>query len=75
MKSTFSKSLTFDELYDEVRRLAFVFTEMGVVPGDVIVGYSPFNNESVIAYLASAAVGAVWSAVASESGVKATLER
>ena len=48
---------------------------MGVKKGDRVVAYSPFNCESIIAYLATATIGAIFSSVASESGVKATLER
>ncbi|KAK4053846.1 hypothetical protein OIV83_001502 [Microbotryomycetes sp. JL201] len=74
--STFLRSLTYEELYQEVRKLAHVFKhEYGIRPGDVVSAFSPSNAEVVVAYLAVTALGGVWSSTPSEFGVSAVLER
>ncbi|MFB1294588.1 acetoacetate--CoA ligase [Mycobacterium sp. pW049] len=47
----------------------------GVQPGDRVVGYLPNNPEAVIAFLATASLGAVWSACGQDYSAKAALDR
>lgn len=47
----------------------------GVGPGDRVVGYLPNIPEAVIAFLATAAIGAVWSACGQDYSAKAALDR
>lgn len=75
LASTFLRSLSFEELYQEVRKVAHALKGMGVVAGDRVVAFSPSNAEAVVACLAAASLGAVWSSCPPEFGVNAVLER
>lgn len=67
--------LTWHQLGDQVRRLATSLRELGVQPGDRVVSYLPAIPETVVAMLATMAIGAVWSSAAPEFGVKTVTER
>ncbi|HUH96189.1 MAG TPA: AMP-binding protein, partial [Anaerolineales bacterium] len=70
-----SRRLTYAELYDSVARLARSLRELGVAPGDRVVGYMPNMPEAAIAMLAAASIGAAWSSCATDIGPSAALER
>ena len=55
-----------DELRDQVASLAAWLRDRGVGPGDRVVGYLPNIAATVAAFLATAAVGATWSACSQE---------
>ncbi len=67
--------MTYAELYDAVARLAHSLRGLGVTAGDRVVGYMPNLPETVIAMLATAAIGAIWSSCATDIGPSAALER
>src|SRR5687767_14490386 len=67
--------LSFDELRAEVARVAAALRGMGIVPGDRIAGFLPNVPEAVIAMLAAASVGAIWSSCSPDFGVKGVLDR
>jgi acetoacetyl-CoA synthetase len=71
LKST----VTCAELYDEVSRLAQALRETGVKPGDRVAGYMPNVPGAVIAMLATASIGAVWSSCSPDFGVQGVLDR
>jgi len=70
-----SQKMTYKELYATVARLAKSLREVGVVPGDRVVGYLPNLMETVIAMLAATSVGAVWSSCATDIGSLAAVDR
>ena len=72
---TVSRRLTHRELYDEVARTAGALRDVGVGAGDRVVGFMPNLPETVIAMLAAASVGAVWSSCSPDFGVKGVLDR
>ncbi|MEU1802798.1 acetoacetate--CoA ligase [Streptomyces sp. NPDC019937] len=53
-------AVTWDGLRRQVASLARELTALGVRPGDRIVGYLPNGLEAVVAFLATAALGATW---------------
>lgn len=57
------RTLTFEELLDEVSTLGAVLQGMGVEKGDRVIIYMPMVAEAVIAMLACARIGAVHSVV------------
>jgi acetoacetyl-CoA synthetase len=59
----------------EVRILATRLRELGVKPGDRVVGYLPNIPEAIVALLATTAIGAVWSSCSPDLGVRSTLDR
>ncbi|MFQ6117509.1 MAG: AMP-binding protein, partial [Candidatus Bipolaricaulia bacterium] len=70
-----SARMSYAELYDSVARLARSLREMGVAPGDRVVGYLPNLIETAVAMLAATSIGATWSSCATDIGPGAALER
>ena len=67
--------VTFAELQHEVSRLAQALRASGVKAGDRVAGYMPNLPGTVIAMLAAASVGAVWSSCSPDFGVQGVLDR
>ncbi len=67
--------LTYAQLYDAVARLARSLRDVGVQPGDRVVGFMPNMPESIIAMLAAVSVGATWSSCSPDFGIKGVLDR
>ena len=62
-------------LYREVARCAALLKSLGVTTGDRVAGYMANNAEAVVAMLATASIGAIWSSCSPDFGVKGVLER
>src|SRR5579883_3486057 len=69
------RRLSHAELYAAVSRLAQALKAEGIGPCDRVAGYLPNMPETVIAMLATAALGAVWSSCSPDFGVKGVLDR
>ncbi|NLG20917.1 MAG: acetoacetate--CoA ligase [Actinomycetales bacterium] len=67
--------LTWGELRRQVGSAAAWLRERGVGRGDRVVGYLPNIPEAVVAMLATAAVGAVWSSVGQDYAPSAAGDR
>lgn len=67
--------VTYADLRRDVAALAATLREVGVEPGDCVAGFLPNVPEAVVAMLASAAAGAVWTVASPESGAAGTLSR
>ncbi|MFG3286654.1 acetoacetate--CoA ligase [Streptomyces sp. NPDC048111] len=63
------------ELRRQVGSLAAELRALGVRPGDRVSGYLPNVPQAVVALLASAAVGAVWTSCAPDFGARSVLDR
>ncbi len=63
------------ELWSQVSRVASGLREIGVSKGDRVVGYLPNIEEALIAFLASASVGAIWSCCAPDFGPSSVVDR
>ncbi|TCS64777.1 acetoacetate--CoA ligase [Varunaivibrio sulfuroxidans] len=70
-----SYRLSFKELYDRVSRFAQALEAAGVTEGDRVAAYMPNMPETIIAMLASASLGAVWSSCSPDFGVQGVLDR
>ncbi len=70
-----NKSLTRKELYNDVSKLAQALVDCGVKPGDRVVGVMPNLPETVIALLAAASIGAIWSSCSPDFAVQSVLDR
>jgi acetoacetyl-CoA synthetase len=55
--------------------LAAKLREQGVVQGDRVASYMPNRSETVIAFLACASLGAIWSSCAPDMGATVVLDR
>jgi acetoacetyl-CoA synthetase len=69
------RRLSWAALYDQVSRVAQALKDLGVAPGDRVAGYLPNMPETIIAMLASASVGAIWSSCSPDFGVQGVLDR
>jgi acetoacetyl-CoA synthetase len=67
--------ITYRELHQEVRRLAHALRQTGVTVGDRVAGFMPNLPETVIAMLATASIGAIWSSSSPDFGIKGVLDR
>jgi acetoacetyl-CoA synthetase len=70
-----SIKMTYAQLYDEVARLARSLKDLGIQPGDRVVGFMPNMPESMIAMLAATSMGATWSSCSPDFGIKGVLDR
>lgn len=70
-----SRELTYRQLHAEVVRISACLKSLGVKAGDRVAGYMSNSPEVVIAMLATAGIGAVWSSCSPDFGVKGVLER
>jgi acetoacetyl-CoA synthetase len=67
--------LSWDHLTLGVRRCAAALRQLGVGPGDRVVAYAPNIPETLVAFLATASLGATWSSCAPEFGVRSVVDR
>jgi acetoacetyl-CoA synthetase len=67
--------LTWAELRAQVARAAAGLRGLGVGPGDRVAAYLPNTPETLVAFLATASLGAVWSSCAPEFGTRSVLDR
>ncbi|MGW7081067.1 acetoacetate--CoA ligase [Streptomyces sp. NPDC054866] len=68
-------AVTWGELRRQVGSLAAELRTLGVRPGDRVSGYVPNIPQAVVALLATAAVGAVWTSCAPDFGARSVLDR
>jgi acetoacetyl-CoA synthetase len=68
-------TVTWDELRARVARTAAGLRALGVGPGDRVVAYLPNVPETVVAFLATASLGAIWSSAAPEFGARSVIDR
>lgn len=67
--------LTFGDLRDQVARARAALKRLGVRRGDRVAGYLPNIPEALVAYLATASLGATWASCASEFGPRSVIDR
>jgi acetoacetyl-CoA synthetase len=69
------RRLTYRQLAGEVSRVAQALRASGVTIGDRVAGFMPNMPEAVIAMLATASIGAIWSSCSPDFGVAGALDR
>ena len=69
------RTLTHDQLFDQVRRLQKSLIDLGVGPGDRVAGILPNIPEAVVAMLATTSLGAIWSSCSPDFGTQGMLKR
>jgi acetoacetyl-CoA synthetase len=67
--------LTWGELRAQVAATAAALRALGVERGDRVVAYMPNVPEAIVAFLAAAAVGAVWSSCSPDFGPASVIDR
>ena len=69
------RELALGELREEVRRAAAGLRCLGVGPGDRVVALLPNIPETLVAFLATASIGAIWASCPPEFGARGILDR
>ena len=67
--------LTWGELGDQVARAAAGLRELGIGRGDRVVAYMPNIPETLVAFLATASLGAIWSSCSPDFGASSVVDR
>ncbi|MDX2261819.1 MAG: acetoacetate--CoA ligase [Gemmatimonadales bacterium] len=67
--------MTHAALREQVARVARALRARGVGPGDVVAGWLPNIAEAVVAMLATAAIGAIWTSCSPDFGVQGIVDR
>jgi acetoacetyl-CoA synthetase len=68
-------ALTWGALHAQVAAAAGGLRALGVARGDRVVAYMPNIPETLIAFLAVASIGAIWSSAAPEFGARSVIDR
>ncbi len=69
------RKISHDELAQKVSRLQQALKAAGVVKGDRVAGYLPNLPETLIAALATASLGAIWSSASPDFGAQGLVDR
>jgi acetoacetyl-CoA synthetase len=70
-----ASGLTASELRDAVARCRAGLQRLGVHRGDRVAAFLPNIPEAIVALLATASLGAIWSSCAPEFGIRAVIDR
>ena len=69
------RQITYKELGDQVSRLQQALKQAGVTEGDRVAGYLPNLPETLMAALATASLGAIWSSASPDFGAQGLVDR
>jgi len=69
------KTLSYAELYQQVAKCAAALRQSGVTSGDRVAGFMPNIPETVVAMLATASIGAIWSSCSPDFGINGVMDR
>ena len=69
------REISWADLRRQVAQFAATLRRCGIQPGDRVAGWLPNIPEAVVAMLASASIGAVWSSCSPDFGVQGVLDR
>jgi acetoacetyl-CoA synthetase len=67
--------VSWHELYQKVSSVARALRDIGVKRGDRVVAYMPNIPETLIAFLACASIGAIWSSCSPDFGTRSVIDR
>lgn len=70
-----TREITYDQLYRQTASVALRLRSLGVTKGDRVAALLPNGPETVVAFLATASIGAVWSSCAPEFGTSSVIDR
>jgi acetoacetyl-CoA synthetase len=69
------RELTFGELIEQAGRVRAGLQRLGVQKGDRVVAYMPNIPETLIGFIATASLGAIWATCAPEFGARSVVDR
>ena len=68
-------AISWHELSQQVSSVANALRQHGVQAGDCVVAYMPNIPQTIMAFLACASIGAIWSSCSPDFGTKSVIER
>jgi acetoacetyl-CoA synthetase len=69
------REVSWDALRRDVGALAATLRRRGIQPGDRVASFMPSRTETVVAFLACASLGAVWSSCSPDMGLSVLVDR
>ncbi|KAI1326010.1 acetoacetate-CoA ligase-like protein [Xylariaceae sp. FL0255] len=69
------ESVTWSQLREAVRQCSNALRAAGLQQKDVVAGFVSNHTEAVVAMLAAASLGAIWTGISPDNGVSAVLDR
>ena len=69
------REVSWEALRRDVGALAATLRRLGVQPGDRVASFMPSRTETVVAFLACASLGAVWSSCSPDMGLSVLVDR
>jgi acetoacetyl-CoA synthetase len=69
------EEISFQELKDQVAKVRHYLIEQGVQKGDCVAGFLPNSHHAIVAMLATAAIGAIWTSCSPDFGIQGVLDR
>jgi acetoacetyl-CoA synthetase len=70
-----TEEITYAVLVERVRKVAAGLRKLGVSRGDRVAAYLPSRIETVVAFLATASLGAIWTICSPDLGSQSVLDR
>src|SRR5699024_10647320 len=68
-------AITWKQLYQETAALQHTMEKIGVQKGDRVVAYVANTYETIVAFLATASLGAIWSSASPDFGTQSVIDR
>lgn len=68
-------AVSWQELSQQVGAVANALRQRGVRAGERVVAYMPNIPQTIVAFLACASIGAIWSSCSPDFGIKSVIER
>lgn len=69
------ETLSYAQLTEQVAKVAAFLRSQNVTQGDCVAGFLPNSQYAVIAMLAAASIGAIWTSCSPDFGVQGVLDR
>lgn len=69
------KTLSYQQLYLQVAKVAHSFKAMGLSSGDRVAAFMPNTQETLVAMLAASSLGVVWSSCSPDFGIQGVIDR
>ena len=67
--------VSWSELHEKISSVAASLRDLGVEKGDRVAAFLPNIPETVIAFLATASIGAIWSSCSPDFGTRSVIDR
>ena len=67
--------ISWSDLYEKVSSVAASLRDLGVKKGDRVAAFLPNIPETVVAFLATASIGAIWSSCSPDFGTRSVIDR